>query len=75
VDSLSSVKKVLPGAACEPKPSSDSSSECKPSIFHQSVSIFAQRPNLMGRSSPGLNQFSLRHLDGPRCRSFALDHL
>lgn len=72
VDSLSSLKNVPP-AANEPKPSS--SSQCKPSIFHQCVSIFAQRPNLMGRSSPGLNQFSLSHLDGPTDRSFALDHL
>lgn len=53
---------------------SDDLHQQKPSIF-QCVSIFAQRPNLIGRSSPGLNQFSLRHLDGPTCRSFALDHL
>ena len=72
VDSFSSVKNVPP-AVSEPKPLSVSA--CKPSIFHQCVSIFAQRPNLMGRSSPGLNQFSLRHLDGPTCKSFALDHL
>ena len=71
-DSLSPVKKVPP-AVSERTPSSVS--ECKPSIFRQCVSIFAQRPNLMGRSSPGLNQFSLRHLDGPTCKSFALDHL
>ena len=69
VDSL----KNVPPAASEPKPSS--SSQCQPSIFRQCVSIFAQRPNLMGRSSPGLNQFSLSHLDGPTGRSFALDHL
>ena len=71
-DSLSSVKKV-PSAVSES--ASSSASECKPSIFRQCVSIFAQRPNLMGRSSSGLNQFSLRHLDGPTCKSFALDHL
>ena len=50
-------------------------SDHKPSIFRQCISIFAQRPNLMSRSSPGLNQFSLRHLDEPSCRPFALDHL
>lgn len=72
VDSLSPVKKVPPDTS---QPNPLPIAECKPSIFHQSVSIFAQRPNLMGRSSPGLNQFSLRHLDGPTCRSFALDHL
>ena len=65
--------KNVPPAASEPKPLSNS--QCQPSIFRQCVSIFAQRPNLMGRSSPGLNQFSLSHLDGPTGRSFALDHL
>ena len=39
------------------------------------ASIFARRPNLMSRSSLGVSRFSLRHLDGPNCRSFALDHL
>lgn len=39
------------------------------------VSIFAQRPNMMSRSSMGLNRFSLHHLDQPESRPFALDHL
>lgn len=41
----------------------------------QCSSIFARRPNLLGRSSSSLNGFSLRHLDSPNCRQFALDHL
>lgn len=70
-DALPSPKK-LPVTNSEPKPTVGG---CRKSIFRRCVSIFGQQPNLMG-GSPGLNQFSLRHLDGqPVVKSFPLDHL
>ena len=79
-DSLSSGAKpeknlTLSSHASAFSPVKDSAASAHKPSQTQCSSIFARRPNLMSRTSAGLSQFSLQHLDGPGCKQFALDHL